>query len=202
VADLLLVRHGESHWNAAGRLQGHGGSGLSERGHAQAKATARFLDRIASDAVVLARSDLPRVAETAAPTADLLRVTERVDPRLREIDVGTWTGLNWDEVAAVDPETLAAWRAGNDVRRGGGETFAELRARVWAAWQDLAEVDGTVLVFTHGGPIRVGVAAALGLPPLGERLLAPLENCSVTQLRLLAGKAVLHSYNRADHLDV
>ncbi|MGH3666423.1 MAG: histidine phosphatase family protein [Egibacteraceae bacterium] len=200
-ARLLLVRHGESEWNAASRLQGHGGTGLSALGKEEAAATATHLVRSASAARLLVRSDLPRVVETAAPTEAALDVEIRVDERLREIDVGSWSGLTWDEVAAADPATLVAWQAGQDVRRGGGETFAELRSRVWSALRDLAEVDGPVLVFTHGGPIRVGVAAALELPPLGERALAPVANCSISELVLHGDVAVLAAYNRSDHVD-
>ena len=137
---LLLVRHGESEWNAAGSVQGHGGSGLRDRGRAQPAATARFLADAARNLVAIARS----------------------------------------------------------------ETFAELRERVWAALRDLAGTEdrGTVVVFTHGGPIRVAIAAALSLPPLGERLLAPVANCSVTELAMVDGQPLLHSYNRFDHLDL
>ncbi|MDQ3710408.1 MAG: histidine phosphatase family protein [Actinomycetota bacterium] len=74
----------------------------------------------------------------------LLGIRAEVDPRLREIDVGTWAGLTWAEVGATDPATLAAWSGGRDVRRGGGETFAELRSRVWAVIGELAAAGGTV----------------------------------------------------------
>lgn len=196
---LLLVRHGESHWNAQGRLQGHADSGLTAAGVAAAAATADFLRRTVSDVALIVRSDLARVAGTAAPAEAAFDVEVRADERLREIDVGTWSGLTWPEVAERDPDTLTAWRSGQDVARGGGETFAQLRRRVWDCLTGLTDVDGTVLVFTHGGPIRVAVAAALGLPPLGERLLAPAGNCSLTEL-VLASPALLRSYNRTDHL--
>jgi glucosyl-3-phosphoglycerate phosphatase len=196
---LVLVRHGESLWNAEQRLQGHSGTGLSERGHAEAAATAEYLTAQYPDAEIGLRSDLLRVEQTAAPWASRFGGTVTVDPRLREIDVGTWSGLTWAEVEAQDATTLAAWRAGQDVRRGGGETFAELRVRVWDALLDRAAHDGTVIVFTHGGPIRVAVASALGLPPLGERQLAAVANCSVTELIVDDGMATLVAYNRRDH---
>ncbi len=198
-ARLVLVRHGESKWNVAGRLQGHAGPGLSAAGRAQAETTAAYLTATLGCVGRIVRSDLPRVVETAAPAEALLGIRADVDPRLREIDVGTWAGLTWAEVGATDVATLAAWSGGRDVRRGGGETFAELRSRVWAVIGELAAAGGTVLVFTHGGPIRVAVAEALGLPPLGERLLATVDNCSLTELTPGA-TSVVASYNRADHL--
>lgn len=197
---LVLVRHAESEWNSQSRLQGHGGSGLSPEGHLQAKLVGEYLLRRYPRMSLAVCSDLERVAQTAAPWLAATAADVRRDPRLREIDVGTWSGLTWDEVAVHDPETLAAWRSGYDVRRGGGETFAQLRARVWTALTDAAQGGAAVAVFTHGGPIRVAVAAALDLPPLGERLLEPVANASVTELDLHDGTPRLVSYNMRDHL--
>lgn len=196
---MVLVRHGESEWNAEGRLQGQGGTRLSALGERQAKATADHLVQ-RYPATHAVRSDLERVVQTAAPWEAQVDAHVSVDVRWREIDVGTWSGLTWAEVADQDPDTLAAWRAGNDVRRGGGETFAELRERTQQALQALAGTAETVIVFTHGGCIRLGVAAALGLPLMGEAALGPVANCSLTELELRADRAVLASYNGAEHL--
>ena len=197
---VVLVRHGESLWNAENRLQGQGGSGLSPLGEAQAQATAEYLRHRYPDASRAERSDLERVEQTAAPWLAVSEVPVRVDIRWREIDVGTWSGLTWPEVAEKDPDTLAAWRAGTDVRRGGGETFAELRIRTSAALQDLAREAGTVVIFTHGGSIRLGVAAAIGLPVMGEHALGPIANCGITELALDERGTRLLSYNVHDHL--
>jgi len=182
-------------------MQGHGGTGLSPRGRAEAEATAEFLAREYQDVALLLRSDLQRVAETAAPTEVLFDVHVDIDERLREIDVGTWSGLTYAEIEVRDPEGLAAWRCrgDQDVRRGGGETFAELRERVWPALREATDHEGTVLVFTHGGPIRVAVAAALGLPATAVRL-ASVDNCSLTLLDWRDDQPRLRAYNRIGHL--
>lgn len=197
---VVLVRHGQSRWNAQGRLQGQGGTDLSDVGRAQAAATADYLCAKYPDVIAAVGSDQQRAVETAAPWQAASGVKVRTDPRWREIDVGTWSGLTWAEVEQSDPITLAAWRAGNDVRRGGGETFAELRTRAWAALQDLRSWPGTVLVFTHGGTIRLGVAAALGLPVMGEHTLGQVANCGVTELSFDADRCRLLSYNSRVHL--
>jgi broad specificity phosphatase PhoE len=200
---IILVRHGETDWNAAGMFQGHGGKGLSQRGRAQARATATLLARDHADAALIARSDLQRVAETSAPAEAVLAASVLVEERLREIDVGLWTGKTRQEIAAADPDGWAAWQRGEDLARGGGETFAQLRERVWLVLGELAEKAGhaTALVFTHGGPIRVAVAAALDLPLGGERRLAPVANCSLTELaRTAAGDWRLVTYNGFEHL--
>jgi glucosyl-3-phosphoglycerate phosphatase len=200
---LVLVRHGESEWNAAGIMQGHGGTGLNERGVAQAEATAGYLHEVLTDVALIARSDLQRVEETAAPTERLLGVEAVVDKRLREIDVGTWTGKTREQVLAEDPAAAVAWERGEDVARGGAETFAALRVRIWEAL--LAALDrlapgSTGLVFTHGGPIRVAVAEALALPAGAERRLEPVANCSLTVLHDHGGVLRVAVYNSVGHL--
>lgn len=213
---LVLVRHGESEWNAAGILQGHGGPGLSARGRDQAAATARLLARDHPRVVSIARSDLPRVVETAAPAQEQApALPVHVDERLREIDVGSWTGLTREQAAAADPDLYAAWTRGEEVAPGRGETFAALRERVVdglsevvaaAARSGDASQVATVVVFTHGGPIRVAVAAGLGLPAGGHRSVKPVGNCAVsildlaTPTALARGRALLGAYNRMDHL--
>lgn len=214
---LVLVRHGESEWNAAGILQGHGGPGLTARGRAQAAATAGLLARHHPGMVSIVQSDLVRVAETAAAAEDITRdLPVRIDERLREIDVGAWTGLTREQAAAADPDLYAAWVRGDDVAPGRGETFAALRERVVAGLSEAAaQADrrapatqvATVVVFTHGGPIRVAVAAGLGLPAGGHRSVKPVGNCAVSVLELPTpaalgrGRALLGAYNRTDHLD-
>jgi glucosyl-3-phosphoglycerate phosphatase len=186
---VVLVRHGESQGNAAARFEGQTGPGLTPRGHAQARAIAAGLDRCGTPDLVLA-SDLVRVSETAAPYLARTGLPARIDARWREAAVGSWSGRSFVEIAAEFPDDIRALRRGQDVRRGGGETFAELRARVGAALADaLTPFAGTpvgsrhtVIVFTHGGPVRVATAEAMGLPAGGHLGLDPPTNCSATEL--------------------
>jgi len=181
---LVLVRHGESRWNAEDRYQGQADSGLTTLGLEQAEVAAAVLaDRFGAADLVLA-SDLPRARDTAGAYERLLRLPVRADARLREVDVGDWTGRTFADVAASHPEQLAEFKRGVDIRRGGGETYAEVRERVWATLTEAAtEVGaGTVLAFAHGGPIRVATAAALRVPSPGHTAFAPPVNCSITVL--------------------
>lgn len=204
MTELVLLRHGESVWNAEHRYQGQQGTGLSARGRQQAKQAADHLQSFEFDAIVA--SDLRRVTETLQPYLDTLdQPFVRIDRRWREIDVGTWGGRTFADVYADEPDLVDAFARGEDVARGGGETFAQLRARVWEAATELADHAATaggagdgvdadagarvggrvrrVLVVTHGGPIRVAAASALQLPPGAEMLLDPPVNCSLTILR-------------------
>lgn len=202
---LTLVRHGESQWNRQRRAQGQRGPGLTGYGQRQAACTAQRLAELPTPDLVLA-SDLPRVTETARP----YRAEPVPEPRLRELDNGAWAGLLLADVEREWAGDIARIRAGEDVPRGGGERFADLRRRVAELLADLARqvppgTERRVLAFTHGGPIRALVAEVLGLGTDGHRLLADPGNCSLTQVLLhvdngaiTAGRLV--RYGNDDHL--
>ena len=192
---IHLVRHGEAVWNAEGKYQGQADSGLTARGRQQARRAAAWLQALPRiDGV--ASSDLPRVRDTAEPFLVATGREVRIDARLREIDVGTWAGRTFGDVAHHEPDVVEAVARGEDLRRGGGETFAETRLRVSAALDDLAaahQPGAVVVVFSHGGPIRLAAAAATGLPSPGHHRIASPDNCSVTTLTW--GPARLLAYN-------
>lgn len=201
--DVVLIRHGQSLWNAEGRWQGQGGPGLSERGHREAEVTAAWLAARGDDVRMLVTSDLPRVTETVAPTARALGMEAVPDARLREIDVGWWSGLTTDEVVARSPETLAAIRGGQDLPHGGAESVQDLRDRVVPAVSELAAAcdGGTLLIFSHGGPVRAVVGHVLGMSVAAQRGLAGPGNCSRTELTYGASTPRLRCYNGTAHLN-
>jgi glucosyl-3-phosphoglycerate phosphatase len=179
---LILVRHGESTWNAEERLQGQLDPPLSDRGREQALALAPILDHdVPADRIV--SSDLSRARETAA----LLGLSvARYDARWREIDVGEWGGRPAAEIDAQSDE-LTNWRGGTRVAPG-GEPWPDFTARVAGAMDELVETGGPWLVVCHGGCIRVAVAHATGADPL--RLGSP-PNASATVFELGARPRLL-----------
>lgn len=203
---VIMVRHGESHWNAEHRYQGQQDSGLTALGRRQAERVARLLHDDGIRPVAIWSSDLPRARDTAAAFADRMELPVSTDARLREVDIGSWSGRRVADVAREHPDDVAAAAAGIDVRRGGGETFAEVRDRV-ASW--LAEVetarradesrartqDPTVLAFSHGGAIRVAAAHAAGTPSPGHQRMAAPTNCSRTELLVDGDRCALAAYN-------
>lgn len=199
---VVLIRHGESEWNAVGRWQGHGGVGLSQRGRAQAAATAAYLRTYEPDVALIVSSDLPRVTQTAEPASRAFGLGVHIDRRLREIDVGWWSGLTTAEIMQRDPAAFAAYRAGDDVPRGGAETETQLRERVTAAVGELRTrcAGGTLLVFSHGGPVRALVGHVLGLSVRAQRGLAGPQNCSRTVVTHRDGMARLRCYNETAHI--
>ncbi|MEO6121671.1 MAG: histidine phosphatase family protein [Acidimicrobiales bacterium] len=156
---LLLLRHGQSTWNAEHRWQGWADPPLSPLGERQAGAAARWLatwsERFAAAVV---SSDLVRARRTAEVLAEGLGLGPvEVDADLRERDVGDWTGLTTGEIGSRWPAVLAEWRAGRLVATPGGEPEPALVARVLAGLSRLAARHGAgeaVLVITHGGAIR------------------------------------------------
>ena len=115
-AQLIVLRHGRTAWNATGRFQGQADIGLDERGRAQAERAAELLAELAPTEIH--SSDLSRARQTAAPLAARCGLPVHTDERLREIHVGTWEGLTIEEMLdRVDDDLKRAYLAGEDVRR-------------------------------------------------------------------------------------
>lgn len=205
---LVIVRHGESQWNRARLWQGQGGTGLTDRGQRQADTTAAHLMARYRDIRLLAHSDQQRVRETITPFRSALRCPIVVDPRLRELDVGRWTGRTHDEVRALDPEGYQAFMARRDVRAGGGERIGDLRARVTQSLRDVLSwlprlCGGTAVIVTHGWSMRAGVAALTGVPHGQEWELDSVGNCGLVELTAHAGRdgaCEVVAYDERGHL--
>jgi broad specificity phosphatase PhoE len=146
--DLLVVRHGQSEWNAIGRWQGHADPALSELGRRQSAVAAGSIGAV--DGII--SSDLLRAAETAAIIAQQLGIGPvMVDERLRERDVGEWSGLTDVEIRKRWPGWLEDGR-----RPDGFEDADAMLARVLDAFAAIHQESpgGSLLVVTHGGVIH------------------------------------------------
>jgi broad specificity phosphatase PhoE len=174
VTTVYLARHGQSDWNAAGRWQGHADRPLTALGLRQAAELAEELAGVALDAVY--SSDLRRARETAEAVAAPRGQTVIVLTQLREVDVGSWSGLTRAEAKERFPQAFRRWADGGQ-GWDDGETYEHMAERVVEAVRDLAEGHGggTLLVVSHGGPIRALHAVALGLDVTQHRRLAPVE---------------------------
>jgi len=175
---LLIVRHGESEWNALGRWQGQADPELSERGEEQALQAAEALAGIPISRVV--SSDLSRARRTAGIIAERLGVTAiSVEKGLREVDVGEWSGLTRPEIEERWPKLLAAWSEGRLESTPGGETLSALRDRVTGTIQRVLEASlvengaqpGAILVVSHRRAISA-LEEASGVRPVRAGNLA------------------------------
>jgi broad specificity phosphatase PhoE len=153
---LLLVRHGETDWNAEGRLQGHTDRPLSDYGRRQAQQLAGELEDEELEAIY--SSDLARARETAEIVGERLGLPVVLDPDLREKDWGTWEGLN-----AVERDRVEFV----------GETTEAHQERMLRALRRIHPGDRRVLVVTHGGSMRRVQTAAMGLA------MPVVENCGL-----------------------
>jgi broad specificity phosphatase PhoE len=177
---LLLVRHGQSEWNAAGRMQGQTAHvPLTALGHQQAAAAAAELAELGP--AVLFSSDLLRAVQTAEHCARATGLRPEFTPALREQGYGVLEGRPsrelWDLVDWTDPH----WSA------QGGESLAELHARVQAFLKDLAAEPpaDVIALVTHGDTIRAAQAVVGGLGPDALPVVTP-HNGTVTRLELIA----------------
>ena len=181
---LVLLRHGRTSWNDAGRAQGHADVPLDDTGEAQAKAVAPIL--AALEPVAVWSSDLSRAAQTAAHVAAQASLEPVLDPRLREFDVGPHrTGLTSEQYAAAHPQEHAALLAGEVDGIAGRETRDDVLARFLPALTAYADGLGegeAGIVVSHGAALRVVVPAFLGWGDDPGESLGVLANCGWVEL--------------------
>lgn len=178
---VLLARHGETADNAAGRFQGVRNPPLNARGRDQAAALAEALATGGSDLLeagavraghdgvagpvppvgVIWASSYARARETAEIIAERLGLPVRFDDRLKESDVGRWSGMTYGEVQQAHPACFQRWVDGDPEHRfPGGESLAQVGERVDAAIAEARELEPTALLVCHGGVIRSALRAA------------------------------------------
>lgn len=153
---LCIIRHGETAWNAEGRVQGQTDVPLSAAGEAQARAVRQALAGLRFAA--LYASDLARVRQTAAPAAAALGLEVRLEPRLRERHYGKFETLTYAEARARLPADFARFKAKDpEYDFGSGESLRAFHERAIACVADIAarHAGASVLVFTHGGVLEM-----------------------------------------------
>ena len=197
---LLLVRHGETDWNASGRYQGQLDIPLNDVGHRQAAVLAERL----SDCPILAiyASDLVRARQTAEAIADRHELDVRAEPRLRELNFGTWQGLTYRQIDEKDPEALAWWNRDRVNRTPPcGESLGTMAARVTELLDEILGryEDGTVTLVSHGGTIRVILCVLLG-HPLAAYWQFEVDNTAIAEIEWRSLGPVVVRWNDAHHL--
>lgn len=195
---LVLLRHGQTDWNAIGRGQGHSDVELNGIGHDQAVRVAPAV--AAYRPAQVWSSDLARARQTAAYVAKECGLDPVMDTRFREFDLGQRTGLTMDEYADRFPVEYADFRAGHFTAVPGGETATEVVLRFRAGLEDLLAALGageTGVVVSHGAALKVAVIDLLGWPADLASGLRGLDNCGWVVLDELedGGRFRLAAYN-------
>ncbi len=188
---LILVRHGRTVANATGLLQGRIDNPLDPVGEQQARAIAASLSPLVSPRVI--SSPLQRARQTAAA----LGLAVEIDERFVELDYGTLDGVPVRDVSA---DVWARWRGDTGFVPAGGESLADLQARVEGACAELAAeaAERDVVVFSHVSPIKAVVAWALGVGPETSWRMT-LGQATITRVRT-GGVPALVSFNEDTHL--
>ena len=176
---LVLVRHGETPLTVSGAYSGSSvpGPGLTGVGRSEVVAAADVVARLGRDLwadlpvpTVLLASPMVRAQETAAILGERLGLSTSTDARFAECDFGRWDGLTRVEIEALDRAMLRTWHADPTVRAPGGESVADVYARVRGVLDDLTRthLGETVVVATHTVVVRAAVGMTLGAGLLGS----------------------------------
>jgi probable phosphoglycerate mutase len=202
--NIILIRHGETAWNAERRLQGHLDIALNPEGERQAATLATALARERIDLIVA--SDLLRARQTADAVASAQGIPVRLDPLLRERCYGGFEGLLYAEIEQRFPIEFAAWQrrdvdAALPLGANRGETFRQFYSRSLQAilgWAG-AHPGRTLALVAHGGVLECAYRAALGLPLETPRDFR-IDNASINRFSLTDGVLALHSWGEVEHL--
>ena len=173
---LVLWRHGETDYNATGRMQGQLDSVLTDVGRNQAKFAVPAMARFSPDLVVA--SDLKRATDTATIFTEAAGLPLRFDKRLRETHLGLWQGLTGAEVDDQWPGARQLWQTDPTWTPPGGEARVEVAKRAAEVVADLDEsTEDTAELCAHGGLITALTGHLLELPVTAWAKLGGIGNC-------------------------
>jgi ribonuclease H / adenosylcobalamin/alpha-ribazole phosphatase len=199
---ILLVRHGVTDFTVEGRLDGRGGAdpGLNRDGRRQAQAAGQAVRGLVTGPVRLVTSALARARQTAAALGGALGLEPTVDDSWDERSLGDWDGQRFADLSAHEPDEVRRMLEDRDHRRPGGESMADVEARVLQAYRRVASGGGTVVVVTSRTPIVAVVGTVLGMPPERFRRLVT-DPASVSALEVWPdGNVSVPFVNRTAHL--
>ena len=196
---LILVRHGETEWNAQRRYQGQSDIVLSAAGRQQAERAAERLASQTIDAVYA--SDLKRAFETASIIARTKGLQVCPEPRLRELKFGVLEGLTFDEAQAQYPEMIAAWLKDFNQPPQGAETIDLFNGRIVSLLEELKQKhdEQTILLVGHGGSLSEILRVALGLSR-EKRWYFEMEHASLSEVLIADDYVSLQRQNDTSHL--
>ena len=200
MARWLIVRHGQTDWNARGLLQGHTDVPLNQVGRDQADRLGKRLSAVEIDAAYC--SDLARCTQTLEVALGAREVSVSFSQQLREQAYGRWEGKSFLEIEAAEPDLYAEMISGyNTFTPPEGESFRQVEARVTSFAEETRDrhPSGALLIVGHGAALRALIASMVGLP-LEMSWRFRLESCSLTILDVGADAAVLELLNDTSHL--
>lgn len=177
---LVLLRHGQTDYNVEGRMQGHIDSMLTAEGREQATDAAPAIARLTP--ALLISSDLQRAVDTADIVGAAAGLPVKLDPRLRETNLGDWQGRTVADIESDWPGAIATWRSDPAWAPPGGESRLEVVRRSRPVVEEIDDElaggeDTTVVLVAHGGLIAGLVSALLALPTPTWSTIGGMGNC-------------------------
>ncbi|GAB6100512.1 alpha-ribazole phosphatase [Halanaerocella petrolearia] len=198
--EVILVRHGETSWNQAGKFQGSKDIPLNDKGITQARKLAERLERTEIDAIYA--SDLSRASKTAEIIAQDHNLSVEERSALQEIDFGQWEGLTFNDLERDYQTEFEAWEQ-DPVNNGApsGENLGEFETRLVTSLKKILthHSEERILLVAHGGVIRVLVATFLGMP-LAKCWRLTQANTAISQLNFYDDEVILELFNCTAHL--
>lgn len=207
ITNILLIRHGETAWNAERRLQGHLDIALNATGVQQAQLLGLALKNEKLDAIIA--SDLQRARQTADCIADWQNLPVKQDPQLRERCFGGFEGMLYSELETRYPAEFAAWQQRDpdtcfpaDASANQGESLRIFHQRCISAIHRYAQLFAgkTIALVAHGGVLEAAYREAKQLP-LHTRREASVFNASINRFTVGAGHFKLHQWGVITHLE-
>jgi probable phosphoglycerate mutase len=200
MTQILLVRHGETDWNKAQRLQGHIDIGLNDQGIVQAKLLGSALAQEKID--IAYSSDLSRALDTANTITAHHDVPTFIDANLRERCYGEIQGMTYQEIEQQLPDNHRAWHSRNpDFQPLGGETLRQFYERVTTSIERIAKnhLGQVILIVAHGGVLDCMYRHATQMD-ITEKRKVELLNTSLNRLKYHENRFEIESWGDVSHL--
>jgi broad specificity phosphatase PhoE len=199
MTELLLVRHGDTEWNAGKIFRGRADVSLNEKGVVQATLLGEYLKKSRLDAVY--SSPLQRAVHTAERIAKPHSLDVRIEPALIDLDYGEWQGISKDEVKKIYKNLYIKWeKTPEKVRFPGGEGLDDVKSRAIATVNKIVNKHkGSVVLVSHRVVNKVLICALLGLDNSHFWNIRQ-ETCGITSFSYEKGQFVLIKHNDTSFL--
>ncbi|NQW57411.1 MAG: histidine phosphatase family protein [Polynucleobacter sp.] len=201
MANILLVRHGETDWNRAKRLQGHLDISLNQEGITQANRLGKSLVNEPID--IAYSSDLSRAFDTAQAILAQRSIPHFIDQSLRERCYGEIQGMTYAQIEAELPDNHRAWHSRDpDFQPKNGESLRQFYQRVEAGMLQIAKahLGQTILVVAHGGILDCMFRLASGIS-IEDQMKVDLLNTSLNRLQYDGQKFQIKTWADLSHLE-
>jgi probable phosphoglycerate mutase len=198
--ELIVVRHGETLWNSQSRIQGHHNSELTEAGFRQARAIAKRLSRTPFD--ILYSSDLKRALQTAQCIAEPNGHEIKIEPRLRERNMGIFEGLTREEILEKCADEYAHIKVHSPTYSiPGGESLQEVYNRITTCFREIvdAQAGKRIVAVTHGGVLDSLIRFVMEIPLSAPRKFR-LFNAGLNTFFIRDGVWMLGTWGDVSHL--